>query len=373
MLLTVLSAAAALLWLALLLLPFRPWSTRERLDARVGSVDRGVDLSDVMAIIPTRNEADRIADTVAALSRQGRDLRVVVVDDGSEDGTPSVVEALGLDGVSVLKAGSLPSGWTGKVWAQFQAEPLLERPLVLLLDADIQLMPGLVSALKDKLRRNSLSLVSLMVELPMKNRWERLLMPAFVFFFKLLYPFRLVNQPRSRFSAAAGGCVLMTSQALGQIGGFGALKEALIDDCTLARLIKQEGHAVWLGLTRSAVSTRRYHRLLDIWNMVARTAYTQLDYALPMLALCSVVMTVAFIVPLAGLFSQSFASSVLSALAVILMALSYIPTLRYYGVNPAFGLSLPLSGVLFLAMTWTSAFRYWAGERSVWHGRTYHV
>lgn len=371
MLLTVLSAIAASLWLVVLILPFRPWSTRERLEAQPGPVNVNGDLSDVVAIVPARNEADRISNTVAALQLQGRDLRIVVVDDGSDDGTSAAVEGLGLDGVSVLKAGPLPRGWTGKVWAQSRAEPLLDRPLVLLLDADIELMPGLVSALKAKLRRENLSLISLMVELSMANRWERILMPAFVLFFKLLYPFRLVNEPRSSVAAAAGGCVLMTTRGLEQIGGFAALKDELIDDCALARLIKREGRTIWLGLTRSAASTRRYHQLFDIWNMVARTAYTQLNCSIPMLVLCTLVMTVAFLVPLAGLLSHSLDSASPSALAVTLMVLSFLPTLRYYGLNPLVCLSLPFSGVLFLAMTWTSAFRYWAGERSVWHGRAY--
>jgi hypothetical protein len=126
-----------------------------------------------------------------------------------------------------------------------------------------------------------------------------------------------------------------------------------------------------LGLTRSAASSRRYYRLFDIWNMVARTAYTQLGYALPMLALCTLIMAVAFIVPLSGLLSSSFVSMSFSVLALILMALSFLPTLRYYRLNPAFCLGLPLIGVLFLAMTWSSAFRHWAGEGSVWHGRAY--
>ncbi|HSS65485.1 MAG TPA: glycosyltransferase [Gammaproteobacteria bacterium] len=371
MILTILSAVAGLLWAALLLLPFRPWSTRERLDASIGSVKVDDDLSDMVAIVPARNEADRIAVTLAALHAQGRDLRVVVVDDGSDDQTSAVVKSLGLKNVSVLRAGSLPPGWTGKVWAQSQAEPLLQRPLVLLLDADIRLYPGLVAALKAKLRKENASLVSLMVELPMNYRWERLLMPAFVFFFKLLYPFGLVNAPRSSVAAAAGGCILMRTRALADIGGFAALKDALIDDCALARLVKREGRAIWIGLTRSAVSTRRYPRLTDIWNMVARTAYTQLGYRLPMLALCTLIMAVAFFIPLAGLFSHNPPSVSLSVLAMVFMALSFIPTLGYYGLNPALGLTLPLSATLFLAMTWTSAFRYWAGERSVWHGRVY--
>lgn len=371
MLLTVLSALAALLWAVVLLLPFQPWSTRERLEAEVGSVNRDGDLSDVVAIVPARNEADRIAATVAALHLQGRDLRILVVDDGSEDGTSAVAEALGLDGVSVMQAGSLPPGWTGKVWAQSQAEPLLQRPLVLLLDADIRLSPGMLVALRERLRQQNLGLVSVMAELPMKNTWERVLIPAFVFFFKLLYPFRLVNAAKSPIAAAAGGCVLIKTGALKDIGGFAALKDALIDDCTLARTVKRHGHGIWIGLTRSAVSTRRYRRISDIWNMVARTAFTQLDYSLPMLGLCTVVMAVAFVAPATGLFTGDVGPISFSALAMIFMALSFLPTLKFYRLSPGLSLTLPLAGALFLAMTWTSAIRYFAGERSRWHGRAY--
>ncbi len=371
MFLIILTTSAVLLWGTVLLLPFRPWSTRERLDAGADPGRKRDDLSDVVALVPARNEAARIADTLTALDAQGRGLRIFLVDDGSEDDTVALAGGLGLEGVTVLRAGPLPRGWTGKVWAQSQAESLLDRPLVLLLDADIRLSPGMVSALKARLLATNAGLVSVMVELPMRNFWERLLMPAFVYFFKLLYPFSLSNVAQSRVAAAAGGCVLLRKQALEDIGGFAALKDALIDDCALARLVKRKGHPVWIGLTRSASSSRRYLRLSDLWNMVARTAFTQLGYSSPMLALCTLVMTVAFIVPVAGLLSQLQLPTWLSALAMGLMSLGYIPTLKYYGLSPVRGLTLPLSGVLFLAMTWTSALRCWAGRRSVWHGRVY--
>lgn len=371
MILTTLTFLAALLWATVLLLPFRPWSTRERLDATVDCGDLDADLSDVTAVVPARNEAARIADTVTALYRQGRGIEILVVDDGSEDGTSAVVEGLALAGVSVLRAEPLPLGWTGKVWAQSRAESRLKRPLVLLLDADIRLSPGMVPALKKTLNTTKSGLVSVMAALPMREFWERLLMPAFVFFFKLLYPFGLSNKHQSRIAAAAGGCVLVQKRVLDDIGGFAAVRNALIDDCALAREVKRKGHRVWIGLTHSAASSRRYPRLSDIWNMVARTAYTQLRCSAAMLALCTLIMTVAFMVPVAGFFSQALAPLVFSALAMSLMSIGYVPTLKYYGINPALALTLPLAGVIFLAMTWTSALRYWAGERSVWHGRVY--
>ena len=362
---------AALLWATVLLLPFRPWSTRERLESVAVLGDGEADLSDVTAVVPARNEAGRIADTLEALHRQGRGIEIVVVDDGSEDGTSAVVEGLALDGVSVLRAGPLPRKWTGKVWALSRAESRLQRPLILLLDADIVLSSGAVPALKQTLKSTRSGLVSVMAALPMRGFWERLLMPAFVFFFKLLYPFGLANAPRSRIAAAAGGCVLMQKRVLDDIGGFAAVKDALIDDCALAREVKRRGHRVWIGLTHAAASSRRYPRLADIWNMVARTAYTQLRCSAALLLLCTLIMTGAFIVPMAGLFTQALAPFLFSALAIALMSIGYIPTLKYYRIHPAFALTLPLAAVLFLAMTWTSALRFWTGERSVWHGRVY--
>ncbi len=369
--LTALTFVAMLLWAVILLLPWRPWDTRERLVAQVGAADGAADLSDVVALIPARNEAERIADTLTSLRAQGRELRIVVVDDESEDNTSALVEAFEGAEVTLVRGRPLPKGWTGKVWAQAQGEPLLARPLVLLLDADIRLSPGMLVALRERLRQQNLGLVSVMAELPMKNTWERVLIPAFVFFFKLLYPFRLVNAPKSPIAAAAGGCVLIKTGALKDIGGFAALKDALIDDCTLARTVKRHGHGVWIGLTRSAVSTRRYRRISDIWNMVARTAFTQLDYSLPMLGLCTVVMAVAFVAPATGLFTGDVGPISFSALAMIFMALSFLPTLKFYRLSPGLSLTLPLAGALFLAMTWTSAIRYFAGERSRWHGRAY--
>lgn len=369
--LTALTFVAMLLWAVILLLPWRPWDTRERLVAQVGAADGAADLSDVVALIPARNEAERIADTLTSLRAQGRELRIVVVDDESEDNTSALVEAFEGAEVTLVRGRPLPQGWTGKVWAQAQGEPLLARPLVLLLDADIRLSPGMLVALRERLRQQNLGLVSVMAELPMKNTWERVLIPAFVFFFKLLYPFRLVNAPKSPIAAAAGGCVLIKTGALKDIGGFAALKDALIDDCTLARTVKRHGHGIWIGLTRSAVSTRRYRRISDIWNMVARTAFTQLDYSLPMLGLCTVVMAVAFVAPATGLFTGDVGPISFSALAMIFMALSFLPTLKFYRLSPGLSLTLPIAGVLFLAMTWTSAIRYFAGERSRWHGRAY--
>jgi hopene-associated glycosyltransferase HpnB len=363
--------AAALLWSGLLLAPWRPFSSRERLESDGGLVEEKTDFSDVVALIPARNEAERIADTLKALSSQGENLKIVVVDDQSTDDTVAVVEDLGLARVVLVKGKPLPAGWSGKVWAQAQAQAALDRPLTLLLDADIRLAPGLLATLRHKLEGESAGLVSLVAELPMNSLWERLLMPAFVYFFKLLYPFRLVNDPRSRMAAAAGGCILLKTRIIRQIGGFQSLKDALIDDCTLARLVKRRDERIWLGLTRSARSTRGYAGLGAIWNMVARTAFTQLGYSNLLLILCAFLMVLAYMVPVAGLGNGNTTTMSFSGVALLIMAASYVPTIRFYGLHPAWSLTLPAAAALFLAMTLTSAVRYWNGERSAWRGRVY--
>jgi hopene-associated glycosyltransferase HpnB len=360
---------ALLVWVTVLLLPWRPWSTRERLEADAARVGEALD--DVTVLIPARDEADAIPETLAGLAAQGPGLEVLIVDDQSSDGTGEVAERSGVAGVRVISGASLPEGWTGKVWAQAQAQPYLTRPLVLLLDADIALAPGTIATLRQALRERRLALASLMAELSMRGFWERLLMPAFVFFFKLLYPFHISNSPSKRVAAAAGGCVLLETRALDAIGGFESLRDAIIDDCTLARRIKDAGYRTWTGLTHSVTSHRRYRGLGGIWRMVARTAFTQLRYSWLLLGLCTLLMLVCFLSPvLMSLSADPYARAIAMG-AWLAMWLAYLPTLRFYRLAPAWGSLLPFTGLLFLAMTWDSARRYWKGERSAWRGRRY--
>lgn len=366
MLLMILSAL--IIWLAILALPWRPWSTREQLNA---ATEAGGDLSDVTVLIPARNEADLITSTLHALSRQGTGLRVVLIDDESTDGTADRARAAGTAGLSIITGTPPPNGWSGKLWALEQGRACAHTDLILLLDADITLAPNLIGTLKHKLASEQRAFVSLMVELRMKGFWERLLLPAFVYFFKLLYPFALANSQKPWIAAAAGGCILIRCTVLEEIGGFEALKDALIDDCALARLVKSRGHRTWLGLTRSAHSQRRYADLASVWNMVARTAFTQLRYSTVLLLLCTLLMTAAFWAPPLGLLSDSLPLRLAAVFACTAMMASYLPTLRFYAVPSVWCLSLPLSATLYLAMTWASAWRYWRGERSRWKGRSY--
>ena len=211
-----------------------------------------------------------------------------------------------------------------------------------------------------------------MAFLRMTGFWERLLMPAFIYFFKLLYPFRLSNSQKWPVAAAAGGCILIRTSALDNIGGFHAIRETLIDDCSLAKKIKSRGGRTWIGLTHSAISTRSYNTLGAIWNMVARTAYTQLHHSFPLLGLCTFIMILAFILPLAGLCLGDGSIKMIALLSLLLMSVTYLPSLRYYSIPAYWCLYLPVSGLLFLLMTWTSAIQYYAGSGASWKGRNYH-
>jgi hopene-associated glycosyltransferase HpnB len=361
--------AALFAWFMVLIAPWRPWSTREFLAADAQRQREPLD--DVTVLIPARDEADTLPKTLACLAEQGPGLEILVVDDQSRDSTGDIVQGLGGAGARLISGAALPEGWTGKVWAQAQAQPFLRRPLVLLLDADIALAPGMIATLRARLRERRLGLVSLMAELPMEGFWERLLIPAFVYFFKLVYPFAIANSPGKRMAAAAGGCVLLERRALDAIGGFESLRDAIIDDCTLARRVKDAGFGTWIGLTRSATSHRRYRGLGDIWRMVTRTAFTQLRYSWLLLALCTLSMAVCFLSPVLIAFSPEPLARVIAVGAWLLMWLAYVPTLRFYGLPVAWGLLMPVTGLLFLIMTWDSARRYLLGERSAWRGRRY--
>jgi hopene-associated glycosyltransferase HpnB len=363
------TALSALLWLTLLVLPWRPWSTAERLE--IGKDGQPVDLSDITVLIPARDEASCIAATLGALASQGNIAKIVLVDDQSSDGTGEVARAVGLANLQIINGTPLPNGWSGKLWALHQAALTVDTPYTLLLDADIELGAGTLAALKRHMTSNMLALASVMASLAMGNRWEKLLLPPFIYFFKLIYPFALSNRPRSPIAAAAGGCVLLRTDMLHAIGGFEALRGAIIDDCTLARRVKRQGGHIWLGLSREVRAIRPYQSVSNIWNMVARTAFTQLRYSNVLLAICTLMLGLSFIVPLLGLCSGAPTTMVAALVALGAMSWSYWPTVRYYDLHPWWVSTLAVAACLFLAMTWTSAWRYWSGERSRWKNRSY--
>jgi hopene-associated glycosyltransferase HpnB len=363
--------AGALIWIGVLAAPWRPWGTGEQLDAVPGEGGAPQDLSGVTAIIPARDEAPHIERTIAALARQGATLRLIVVDDQSSDGTGDLARAVGGAHCTVITGAALPPGWVGKLWALEQGRAAVRTPLTLLVDADIEVHEGLVPALLAQQRVGSRDLVSLMAVLEMRSAWEKLLVPAFVYFFKLLYPFRLSNGPGGLVAAAAGGCILLDTAVLGRIGGFGALRGALIDDCELARRVKRAGGRTWIGLTHSVVSHRRMDSLRDIWRMVQRSAYAQLRYSPVLLAACVALLAIAFWIPIVGIVAGDTPTRVLGAAAFAAMVATYVPTLVFYRRSPLWALALPLTGTLYLLMTVSSAARHWWGVGAVWKGRAY--
>jgi hopene-associated glycosyltransferase HpnB len=368
-LISILIAFGSLAWPVILLLPWKPWSPRERLEDRDLASD--TDLSDVTVLIPARDEAASIVGTLSGLERQGKNLSVILIDDQSSDGTAELAQKSFGGNLRILCGKELPSPWVGKLWALEQGRRSASTELVVLLDADIELAPGTIGALKAKLKAESLDLVSLMAELRMQTLWEKALSPAFIFFFKLLYPFALANNPRSRVSAAAGGCILIRAGTLQAIGGFAPFKESIIDDCELAKRVKQTGGKTWIGLSHSAKSQRQYPSLNSFWHMVARTAFTQLGYSILMLVLTTFLMIAVFWFPVLGLVNPSWITRVFAWVGLLSMGASYLPILRFYRQNPCLVITLPLVAWLYLLMTWSSAIRYWRGQRSMWKGRSY--
>lgn len=367
-LVSILSFFGALCWWCLILFPWRPWNTDEHVEA-YGYDTTNETFHDVTVLIPARDEGPYIGRTLSSVKAQSEHIRIIVIDDQSSDDTAE--QAKRFD-ATVLSGTSPPPGWSGKLWALEQGLGEVKTPYTLLLDADIELAPGIVSELLQKAHHENLTMVSLMAQPPMENFTERLLMPAFIFFFKLLYPFALVSKTESRMAAAAGGCILVETQALHSAGAFACLHDALIDDCTLAAHIKRAGHRIFLGLSHAARSHRGYHELKPIWEMVARTAFTQLKYSPWLLAACTLIMIAMFwLAPFAFLLLPSPEFYFVSTLTWIAMFSTYLPTLTYYQRSPLWGFTLPVIGTLYLAMTWTSAVRYWRGERASWKDRHY--
>ncbi|MBL1142885.1 MAG: glycosyltransferase [Proteobacteria bacterium] len=357
-----------LIWLAILLLPWRPWSTRESLDSSP-SAAQNHDLSDITVLIPARNEALNIVDTLTALNHQGNNLNVILVDDQSTDNTAELAKSVNLKNLTIIQGTELDEGWSGKLWALEQGRQHVNTPYIILLDADIVLERNLIPVVLEKVKNEQLQMLSLMAFLKMQTFWEKLLMPAFIFFFKLLYPFHLSNKTNSWVAAAAGGFVFIETRVLEELGGFNCIKDALIDDCSLAKQVKTNHHKIWTGMTHSAISIRNYDTLSSIWHMVARTAYTQLFYSPLLLLLCTLLMIAAFGIPVAALLHTE--SIIFGLCILILQSICYLPTLRYYSMNPCFAPVLPLIGILYLVMTWSSAYRYYFAKGANWKGRYY--
>jgi len=369
-LLMFLVTVAALSWVGFALSPWGPWRNREVLDV-IDEPDREESHDEITVVIPARNEAEVIQHALQSVIAQGTGLKIILIDDRSDDATVAKARALAYANLRIVDGAPLPAGWSGKLWALEQGRQFVTTPYMLLLDADIELDRGVLNALREKMRRRDLPFISLMAVPSMSSGWEKLLMPAFVYFFKILYPFQAVNSPRAKMAAAAGGCILTESRLLERIGGFVAIKTAVIDDCALAERVKSQGFKIWLGLTHSVKSVRGYRRLKEIWDMVARAAFAQLRYSVGLLVLCTLAMLLVYGIPAVMVASSNIVMRGLSLGSLAIMFLTYVPILRFYNRSWAWALCLPFIAALFLAMTWTSAVRYWQGEQTRWKGRVY--
>ena len=368
--LLILLVISLLFWCIILLLPWRPWSTKESFDRCNGHIPLS-SLDTLTVLIPARNEAPQLGKILPSILSQGTGITVLVVDDCSDDETAEVAtKILDSQGV-VIKGKPLQEGWVGKLWALEQGLKHVKTKYILLMDADIVLERGILSSVLSFMEKKDIDFFSLMAWLNMEYFLERLFMPAFVYFFKLLYPFKLANKKGNFVAAAAGGFILTKTEILKNIGAFSTLKGSIIDDCTLAQKVKDRGYTTFVGLTKCVKSIRKYQNLATIWHMVERTAYTQLLYNPFLLILATFLLVTCFIVPTVGLFSCNLLTLVISLTTLFIMYISYVPVLRYYDLNPLIGVTLPFVASLYLAMTWSSAVRYYLGVGAAWKGRKY--
>jgi hopene-associated glycosyltransferase HpnB len=329
----------------------------------------------VVAVIPARDEAETIADTIRSLLAQAYPgpFSVILVDDESRDGTADVARAVGApDRLTVLSGRPLPAGWTGKLWAMSQgveAASLGQAPDYLLLtDADISYAPDALAQLVGRAEAGGYALTSLMVKLRCESLAERCFVPAFIYFFQMLYPFAWVNRPRHLLGAAAGGCMLVRPAALRAVGGLGSIRGALIDDCALGAALKTQG-PIWLGLTERVASARPYDRVADIRRMVARSAYAQLGYSPLMLAGCTLGMALTFLTgPLLAMAGTGL-PQLLGGVVWAMICISYQPILRFYRRSPLWGLAVPAIALAYMAFTLDSAYQHWRGRGGLWKGR----
>jgi hopene-associated glycosyltransferase HpnB len=330
------------------------------------------DAPPVTIIIPARDEAPTIARALRSLLAQtyAGPFRIILVDDQSRDGTADAAAMLADPRLTILRGTERPPGWSGKLWALNQGVQAANTDLLLFTDADIEHAPTHLATLVAKLTADGCDLVSEMVALNTQSLAERALVPAFVFFFALLYPFDRVNDPASTTAAAAGGTILLRADTLARIGGLEAIRGALIDDVALATKIKHVGR-IWLGHSSQAISIRPYPHPADIWRMVSRTAYTQLNHSLPLLAGTVLGMILVWLVPpVAALFGHGPAR-VAGLIGWIALTASYIPTLRRFRLSLLWAPTLPLVAAFYTAATIASAADHISGRGVMWKRRSY--
>jgi hopene-associated glycosyltransferase HpnB len=364
-------------WIYLIAFRGAFWLMRERDDVDEPSPPRA--WPSVTAVIPARDEAKLLPKSLGSLLAQNYPGRfsIVLVDDQSSDGTGAIARSIAAGArfeVGIVSGQALPAAWTGKVWAMHQgvahAEARADQPEYLLLtDADIEYAPDALRRLAARAMARGLVLTSIMAKLNCESLAERALIPAFVFFFRMLYPFSWVNSPAAKTAAAAGGCMLVDRRALQRAGGIGKIRSALIDDCALSVLLKTQG-PIWLGLSESVRSLRAYPRSGSIRRMVARSAYAQLRFSPFFLIATIFAMIFAYLIPASFALIGNFPANFLGLAAWALMALAYLPILQFYRISPLWAVVLPAIAAAYAAFTLDSAYLHWRGRGGLWKGRS---
>jgi hopene-associated glycosyltransferase HpnB len=364
------------IWLYFFLFHGRFWHLSHIL---VPSPRAGAAGARVAAVIPARDEAAVVGKCVTALLRQtgGDPLRIFLVDDASSDGTAEVARAAAAaegksEYLTVIQGRPLEPGWSGKLWAVeqgIQQARQYDLEFLLLTDADIDHADDSVASLVAIARNGGYDLVSCMVRLHCQTFAERALIPAFVFFFFKLYPPEWIASSRRKMAGAAGGSILIRPEALARAGGMAAIRGEVIDDCALARRVKESGGKIWLGLTSTTRSIRPYGTFAEIGRMISRGAFNQLQHSSAMLLLALMGLTVTYLIPPALVFSHRLAPVVLGAASWSLMTLCFLPMVRFYRLSPLWAPALPLIAIFYMAASVHSAFKYWSGRGGEWKGR----
>lgn len=386
-LLVSLACASLVAWAVLLTFRHGFWRCDQRLKVCRNKPEHW---PSVVALVPARNEEATVAQCLGALAGQDYPgpFSIVLINDASTDRTAEIAHrvsgnrAIGGHSVGVLDAEPLVPGWAGKLWALQHGvdHALKDAPAAKyywFTDADIVHAPDTLRRLVAKAESEDLAMVSLMARLPCASPWERLLVPAFIFFFQMLYPFRAINSPAHRLAGAAGGCILLSARALEEAGGLKALKDRLIDDCALGALIKRSGHNIWLGLADSSRSLRGYPALGEFWRMVARSAFVQLKHSGWLLIGSVAGMVVAFLsapaIVVTYPFHENPVAACICAVSWASMSVAYMPTVRYQGLPAMYSLLLTPAAFLYILMTIDSARCHWMGRGPHWKDRAYEL
>jgi hopene-associated glycosyltransferase HpnB len=349
----------------------------------------------IVAIIPARNEAETIAQTISGLLQQNYagSFSVIFVDDHSEDGTSNLAQEAARNNsstttqVTIVPAPPLEAGWTGKLSALNAGARLalnLSPTYLWFTDADIIHAPDTLTRLVARAEKHSLDLTSLMVQLRAETLPEKFLIPPFLFFFLMLYPPAKIANPNTKAAGAAGGCILLRRTALDRIGGLASIRTQVIDDCALARAVKNSvivspstpaasspaAPNIWMGLTRKSRSLRAYTTFAEIRDMIARTAFTQLRYSALLLFATLLGLAITYLAPIALLFAHDTPTRLIALTTWLIMSLLFLPTVRFYRISTHWSATLPAAALFYAASTTLSALRYWTNRGAQWKGRS---